>query len=181
LWRAVVFAALAAGVAHAHADAKRGEKAAQLCLLCHRPDSTVPAPLLEAQPARYLVSQIEAYRSGKRTEPSMRANVAALKPRDIADIADYFATAAQRRHGVRVDADKAQAGARRVAELGCEGCHQPGLAGRDLVPRLAGQLPSYLERQLNAFAGGDARHPATSWPAAGGDLDAIVHYLAGLQ
>lgn len=179
--RAVVFLVLAAGVAQAHADAKRGEKSAQLCLLCHRPDSAVPAPLLEAQPARYLVNQIEAYRSGKRAEPSMRANVANLKPREIAEIADYFAGAVPKRHAISVDVDKARAGARRVAELGCEKCHQPGLVGRDDTPRLAGQLPSYLERQVDGFIGGDRRHPATAWPTGGTDLESVVHYLAGLN
>jgi cytochrome c553 len=181
LLRALLLAFLAIGSAPVDADPKRGETAARLCLLCHRPDSSVPAPLLEAQPVRYLVEQIQAYRSGKRTDPSMNANVGSLKPREITDIADYFAIATPKRHGAAVDAEKARVGARRVMELGCEKCHMAGLTGRDAVPRLAGQLPSYLERQLRAFVAGNTRHPHTSWPAASADLEAVVHYLAGLQ
>jgi cytochrome c553 len=40
------------------ADAKAGEKKAQLCLLCHKVSNAIASgsamPLLEAQPARYL-------------------------------------------------------------------------------------------------------------------------------
>ena len=176
-----VFGVLLLLMAPACADPKRGEKAAQLCLLCHRVGSAVPAPPLEGQPARYLVRQIEAYRSGKRTEPSMRANVANLKPREIADIGDYFASAAPKPHAAKIDEDIVRAGARRVIELGCEQCHGPGLVGRGDVPRLAGQLPSYLERQVDGFASGDARHPATPWPAAGADRTAVVQSIAGMK
>jgi cytochrome c553 len=172
---------LMALVGPANADARRGEKPAQLCLLCHRPDSAVPAPLLEAQPARYLVRQIDAYRAGKRSEPGMRANVANLTAREITDIADYFASAPLKRHGASIDEAKARTGERRVAELGCETCHRPGLAGGGDIPRLAGQLPSYLERQLEGFIAGDPRHPATRWPAAGSEVAAVVHYLASLR
>jgi cytochrome c553 len=179
--RWLVFGVLLSLLAPACADPKRGEKAAQLCLLCHRAESAVPAPLLEGQPARYIVRQIEAYRSGKRTEPSMRANVANLKPREIADIGDYFASATPKPHGAKIDEEIARAGARRVIELGCEHCHGPGLVGRGDMPRLAGQVPSYLERQVDRFASGDARHPATAWPSAGPDRTAVVQAIAAMK
>jgi cytochrome c553 len=74
------------------ADAKAGEKKAQLCLLCHKPGNVIAsAPLLEAQPSAYLVKAITEYKTGKRTDPAMKQNVAALSSRDIKDIADYFA------------------------------------------------------------------------------------------
>jgi cytochrome c553 len=176
-----LIAVLIAGMGPADADVRRGEKAAQLCLLCHRPDSTAQAPLLEAQPERYLVAQIDAYRTGKRTEPSMRANVANLKPREVADIAAYFAGAAPRRHGAPRDGEKARAGGQRTEELGCASCHGAGLVGGGAVPRLAGQVPAYLERQIAGFMAGDRRHPATTWPAAGADLDTVVQHIAGLN
>ena len=61
------------------ADAKAGEKKAQLCLLCHKPGNVMAhAPLLEAQPAKYLVIATTDYKTGKRPDSVMKANVANL-------------------------------------------------------------------------------------------------------
>ena len=53
------------------ADAKAGERKAQLCLLCHKADyASAPMsamPLLEAQPYTYLYAQIKAYKEKRRT------------------------------------------------------------------------------------------------------------------
>jgi cytochrome c553 len=53
--------ALAFPFSDACADARAGEKKAQLCLLCHRIESAVGAPTLEQQPSKYLVAQISAF------------------------------------------------------------------------------------------------------------------------
>jgi cytochrome c553 len=60
------------------ADAKAGEKKAQLCLLCHKPVNVMAsAPLLEAQPAKYLVQATTEYKMRGKQPGISSAN---LKP-----------------------------------------------------------------------------------------------------
>ena len=140
---------LAAVSFEAGADAKAGEKKAQLCLLCHKAGNVMAAvPLLEAQPAKYLVAATTAYKTGKRPDPTMKTNVANLSARDIADIADYFASKAPITGIHTTDPVNTAAGETRVNELKCAVCHQGTFSGADSVPRLAGQSTGYLFAQL---------------------------------
>jgi cytochrome c553 len=165
------------------ADAKAGESKAQLCLLCHKPGNTMGlAPLLEAQPSKYLVQATTEYQTGKRPDPLMKGNVAHLSARDIGDIADYFASRAPMVGVWSTDPAKVAAGERRVAERTCASCHGPTFSGTDEVPRLAGQKPVYLRVQLQAFAAGRRAHPPIEIPFDRiGDFDAIAHYFAAAR
>ena len=167
----------------AAADAKAGEKKAQLCLLCHKPGNVMAAaPLLEAQPAKYLVAATTAYKTGKRPDPVMQTNVAKLSARDIADISDYFASKAPIASGRTADAAKVAAGETKTRELQCATCHQGNYSGIDLVPRLAGQTAGYLIAQLEAFASGRRTHPTASMPSASsGDAENVASYLSTLR
>jgi cytochrome c553 len=169
--------------ADALADAKAGEKKAQLCLLCHKPANVMgAAPLLEAQPSKYLVRATIEYQTGKRPDPMMKGNVADLSARDIGDIADYFASRAPMPGVWSTDPAKVAAGGKRAAEGRCASCHGPAFTGTDEVPRLAGQRPVYLRIQLEAFAAGRRAHPAIGIPFDRiGDFDAIAHYFAAAR
>jgi cytochrome c553 len=163
------------------ADPKAGEGKAQLCMLCHKPESA-GIPLLEAQPASYLRAATTAFQKGTRRDQQMQANVARLSAQDVKDIADYFASRRPKAGFQAADADQVALGERRVGELQCAGCHQPGFSGLDLVPRLAGQSRGYLVSQLEAFAAGRRKHPAVQVPANDtGDTEAIASYLATLK
>lgn len=165
------------------ADAKAGEQKAQLCLLCHKPGNVMGlAPLLEAQPSKYLVQATTEYQTGKRPDPFMKGNVTHLSARDIGDIADYFASRAPMLGVWRTDPAKVAAGEKRVAESKCASCHGPTFAGADEVPRLAGQKPVYLRIQLEAFAAARRAHPPVEIPFDKiGDFDAIAHYFAAAR
>jgi len=165
------------------ADAKAGEKKAQLCLLCHKPGNVMGlAPLLEAQPSKYLVQATTEYQTGKRPDPFMKSNVADLSARDIGDIADWFASRAPRVGVWSTDPAKVAAGEKRVAQSKCASCHGPTFAGTDEVPRLAGQKPVYLRIQLQAFAAGRRAHPPSEIPFDKiGDFEAIAHYFAAAR
>ena len=160
------------------ADARAGEKKAQLCLACHKPGMpNASAPLLEAQPARYLVQAINEYKTGKRSDPGllMKTNMASLSARDIRDIADYFASRPPLTGVYVTDPSKVAAGEKRIAELKCGSCHGQNFAGSEAVPRLAGQTPGYLVRQLEAFADGRRIHPPSGTPFDRiGDVQAVV-------
>jgi len=96
----LVVLALAAASSDAQADARAGEKKAQLCLLCHRTGTLFGAgiALLEGRPAREIVSAVMDFKAGRRISPAMQPNVERLSARDIADIAEYFAAQAPARH-----------------------------------------------------------------------------------
>jgi cytochrome c553 len=167
----------------AFSDAKVGEKKAQLCLLCHKAANVMGlAPLLEAQPSKYLVQATTEYKTGKRPDPIMKTNVTDLSARDIRDIADYFASRAPIVGVWSTDPAKVAAGEKRVAESKCASCHGPTFAGTDEVPRLAGQKPVYFRIQLEAFAAGRRAHPPIEIPFDKiGDFEAIAHYFAAAR
>lgn len=172
--------------APALADAKAGEKKAQICLLCHRVGNTTAPlsamPLLAGQPARYLYLQTKAFKDKRRTEPSMQTNVANLSDRDMRDIADYLAAQKPVRGTFQLDPAKVATGKTRVEELQCATCHRPGFAGIGEVPRLAGQTPAYLGAQLEAFGAGKRPHgsapPITMSPQ---EIEGVAQFLASLE
>lgn len=91
--RAAPVSVLACLPLHTFADAKAGENKAQLCIVCHKPAPDKRfVPLLEQQPAEYLVTAITAFKTRQRIETSMNVNAANLSDADIRDIADYFAS-----------------------------------------------------------------------------------------
>jgi cytochrome c553 len=168
------------------ADARAGEKKAQLCLLCHRVESAVGAPTLEQQPSKYLVAQTNAFKSGKRIGPEMQSNVARLSAKDIQDISDYFSS--QRAKPARFAADPdpktIALGAASAKQLNCASCHSADYRGGKDVPRLAGQVPTYLVRQIAEFKRGARPHPATSAVAEKLDdptIEALGTYFGKLE
>jgi cytochrome c553 len=163
----------------AFADAKVGEKKAQLCMLCHKPANVMAsAPLLEAQPAKYLVQATTEYKTGKRPDPAMKTNVANLSSRDIRDIADYFASRPPIVGVYSTDPAKVASGEKRVTEMKCASCHGANFAGGGAIPRLAGQTTGYLISQLEGFAAGRRTHPPVETPFDKmGDFEVIAHYF----
>ena len=92
-----VAAALAVATASspALADAAAGRTKAQMCTPCHGANGLAVAPNtphLAGQPEPYLVDQLKAYRSGKRTHEVMGVVAKPLTDADIADLAAWFAS-----------------------------------------------------------------------------------------
>ncbi len=91
---AVLAAALRASSA-AHADAKAGRDKSRPCAACHGAMglSSLPnAPNLAGQPEIYIVEQLKAYRSGKRSNEVMAVIAKPLSDDDIADLAAWYAS-----------------------------------------------------------------------------------------
>jgi cytochrome c553 len=85
-----------AGSSLAAGDATAGMWKAVTCLGCHGVPSYSNAypmykvPKLGGQHAQYLVSALQAYRSGQRNHPTMGAQASNLSDEDMQDIAAYF-------------------------------------------------------------------------------------------
>lgn len=87
--------ALALAPSAVSADAAAGRTKAQTCAPCHGANGLAVAPNtphLAGQPEPYLVEQLKAYRSGKRTHEVMAVVARPLTDADIADLAAWFAS-----------------------------------------------------------------------------------------
>jgi len=82
----------------ADGDAAAGKQKTALCEGCHgipgyktAYPAVYPVPKLGGQHASYLVKALQAYKSGERSHPTMRAIAAGLNDKDMADLAAYYA------------------------------------------------------------------------------------------
>jgi cytochrome c553 len=74
-------------------DVKAGRTKALMCQACHGLDglSKVPdAPNIAAQTEPYIVSQLQAFKSGARKNEAMSVVAPSLSDTDIEDLAAYF-------------------------------------------------------------------------------------------
>ena len=99
---AVALAAAAPFVAAAQGapagNAAAGYQKTQMCSGCHGIEGWRTAfpevykvPKLGGQHQAYIVKALQAYKSGERSHPSMRAIAASLSDQDMADLAAYYA------------------------------------------------------------------------------------------
>ena len=86
---------LAAGGNPCHAgDVKAGRAKAMVCQACHGLDGlakTPDAPNIAGQTEPYLLTQLQAYKSGARKNDAMSVVAPALSDQDIEDLAAYYA------------------------------------------------------------------------------------------
>ena len=86
--------ALAAPAFAASGDATAGQKKSTPCKACHGENGVGPSPefpIIAGQNQDYLVAALTHYKNGKRKNPIMQAQVANLTPRDMQDLAAFFA------------------------------------------------------------------------------------------
>lgn len=200
---ALVSLAFAAIAANAHGtglvdgDPESGSELSQQCASCHGPDGNSPSPQwpkLAGQHASYLLAQLKAYASGKRSNAVMNGMVQSLSEQDMADLAAYFSEQDARIGSA--DEDLAELG-ERIYRAGnaksgvpaCSGCHGPDGRGNGPAgyPRLSGQHADYTVKQLEAYRAGErsgARAEIMRGVAAGLDdkeIEAVASYIEGLH
>ena len=101
---AVMLAVSAAALADG--DAAAGKQKTALCQGCHGiPDyktafpSVYRVPKLGGQHPGYIAKALQAYKSGERSHPTMRAIAADLSDKDMADLGAYYAAEATKTAG----------------------------------------------------------------------------------
>jgi cytochrome c553 len=182
----ILAVAVAYGIYMPRALADDAEKKAEPCMRCHSVDNTHGGPLLDGLPAGYLLKQFELYKSGKRFGPIMQSQMNALAIEDLQDIAAYFSSRRPTRASTKiaVDPQEAQLGLTIANDLRCAGCHGPDYRGTPDVPRLAGQLRSYLAYTIGRLQRDSSLHPPLASPGAllpQASIEALASYLASLE
>ncbi|MGQ0523223.1 MAG: c-type cytochrome [Betaproteobacteria bacterium] len=99
LFAALFFVAAAHPLYAAEGNAAAGAQKNAMCAGCHGIPGYKTAfpevysvPKIGGQHAAYIVKALQAYKSGERSHPSMRAIAATLSDRDMADLAAYYAS-----------------------------------------------------------------------------------------
>ena len=130
-------------------DQAAGKAAAAGCVGCHGDQgvSTNSAtPSLAGQDAQYFIAAMKAYKTGVRSEDTMKGVAASVDDGAIKDMAAYYAAQQPQAPNVRKPLTTAEWAQR------CDRCH--GVNGNSTDPRLpalAGQRADYLEVALNAY------------------------------
>ena len=135
------------------ADLSLGEQKASICSGCHGikgKSGNGQRPILASQKVEYLINQMKAYKAGARNNPMMQSMAINLRSNDIENLAEFYASLPP----VSAGGEPALAKSGQTKATLCLGCHGSEAEGSGQIPRLAGQHPGYLERQLNYFKTG---------------------------
>ena len=162
---------------------------AQTCIACHGPNgnSENPAyPILAGQSWRYIYIELKDFKEGRRSDPVMSPMAAGLSRDDMIALGNYFAT--QKPLPIKFNADPARVAAgKKISDaVLCPMCHLGGFVGHNEIPRVAGQYPEYVEKQLRDFKARRRTNDAgnmTSVSATLSDDDIVnlAHYIANLH
>lgn len=159
------------------------------CADCHSPDSprlSVDYPLLAGQPKTFLENQMIMIREGLREIPMKRGIFDNVSDQEIISIAQHFSKQTIGASRTPKDIALYARGEKVAKDLLCGTCHLPNYAGRDQMPRLAGQHESYLLNTMRKFRnnqaiGRDTIMAASLYGVHEDDLRAMAHYFSQLD
>lgn len=194
---------LLAPVAHAAGDASAGKDKSAPCIACHGIDgnSINPEwPSLSGQGKRYLITQMQRFRSGERNNVLMSPQAATLSDQDILDLAAYYSEAPAKA-GVSSGDEASLKLGEQIYRGGlpernipaCIACHGPDGAGNAPAqyPRLAGQHATYMILQLRSYREAFEAHKShtrsnpmmnsIAAPMTNREIEAVSNYIPGLH
>ena len=187
---APMLAALLLAIAPAFAqDDAAARKLAEPCFACHGPDgnSQNPAfPILAGQTWRYVYIQLKDFKEGRRTDPVMSPLAAAMSRDDMIALGNFFAAQKQKPIPVKVDGERVAVGKKISDAVLCPMCHLGGFVGQNEIPRVAGQYPEYVRKQLHDFKARRRTNDAGSMTSVAGtlsddDIESLAQYIANLN
>ena len=184
-------AAVALFVAHpagAQGDAAIREKD-QACFACHGPNGNSENPLfpvLAGQSWRYIYIELKDFKEGRRKDPVMSPMAADLSRDDMIALGNFFA--AQKPLPIKFKADDARVAAgKKISDaVLCPMCHLGGFVGQNEIPKVAGQYPEYIRKQLEDFKARRRTNDAGNMTSVAGtlsdeDIENLSHYIANLN
>ena len=161
---------------------------AQVCFACHGPDGNSQSPdypILAGQSWRYTYIELKDFKEGRRSDPQMSPMVADLSRDDMIDLGNFFAAQRQLPIKITVDPAKVEAGRKTSDAVLCPMCHLGGFVGQNEIPRVAGQYPQYIKKQLEDFKAKRRTNDAGNMTSVAGtlsdsDIENLSQYIANL-
>ena len=163
-------------------------KLAEPCIACHGPggNSKNPDyPVLAGQSWRYIYIQLKDFKEGRRSDPVMSAMAAGLSRDDMIALGNYFAAVKPLPIAFKADGAKVEAGRKISDAVLCPMCHLGGFVGQNEIPKVAGQYPQYIKKQLQDFKAKRRTNDAGNMTSVAGtlsddDIENLTHYIANL-
>ena len=158
-----------------------------LCMACHGPQGNSQIsqfPSLAGQPKVFLENQMVLIREGLRDIPQMKGMLDGMKDADLTVLADYFASQTPVRAAAGPVNQQTYLRGKEIARgMLCGTCHLPDYAGRQQIPRLAGQQEEFLLYSMKQFRdhagpGRDTIMSASLHGLKDADLSDLAHFLS---
>jgi len=162
---------------------------AQRCFECHGPDgnSTNPKyPILAGQGWRYIFVELRDFKEGRRSNPEMSPMAANLTRDQMIALGNFFAAQKPKPPAFTPDAAKVAAGKKVADAVLCTMCHLGEFKGQNEIPRVAGQWPQYIEKQLQDFRARRRTNDAGNMTSVARNLtdeqiEELAQYIANLS
>ena len=180
-------------------DAQAGKDKSVTCGACHGADGNSVNPVwpsIAGQHPTYIVNQLQAFKTGTRSEPLMLSQVMMLSDEDMRNLAVYFAGMPAAAKAVADPATVSRGeriyrgGDRENNTAACIACHGPTGRGNPAAsyPSIRGQYATYAAAQLRAYASGTRRSDGPTRvmrdiaaKLSEEDIVAVSSYIQGLQ
>jgi cytochrome c553 len=164
-------------------------KLAETCAPCHGPDgnSSNPAfPILAGQSWRYIYIELKDFKEGRRTDPVMSPMAANLTRDEMIALGNLFAAQKPKPIAFKADGARVAAGKKVADAVLCPMCHLGGFVGQNEIPRVAGQYPEYIRKQLQDFKAKKRTNDAGTMTSVAGtlsddDIENLAQYIANLD
>src|ERR1700730_18279829 len=179
------------GTANAQSDDAKmtaTREKAQVCAGCHGPDGNSQSPdypILAGQTWRYIYIELKDFNEGRRSDPQMSPMAANLSRDAMIQFVQFFA--AQKPLPIKFQPDGAKVEAvRKVSDaVLCPMCHLGGFVGQNEIPRVAGQWPQYVKKQLADFKARRRTNDAGNMTSVAGtlsdaDIENLSQYIGNL-
>ncbi len=180
-------------------DATAGQAKSITCSACHGADGNSVNPVwpsIAGQHPGYILKQLQAFKSGVRSEPLMLGQVMLLNDEDMANLAVFYGEKPAAAKSVSDPASLDlgmrlyRGGDNEDNTAACIACHGPTGRGNPaaLVPAVKGQYAVYSAAQLRAYASGDRTSDGTTRvmrdiaaKLSEAEIQAVASYMQGLQ
>jgi cytochrome c553 len=162
---------------------------AEICDACHGPNGNaviLENPSLAGQTWRYIYIQLKDFSEGRRTDPVMTP-ISKVLPRDeMIALGNWYAAQKPATSQFKADSAKVDAGRKISDAVLCPMCHGGGFVGQNEIPRVAGQYPEYIRKQLQDFKAKRRTNDAGNMTSVAHtlsdeDIENLAHYIANLN
>lgn len=159
----------------------------ELCASCHGADGKPVlegAPIIWGQQMFYLLTQLRDYRAGRRANETMSPVAAELSDEETKALAEFFSAQPWPAVSFAASEEQTAAAESTITSAQCPQCHLATFRGDSRIPRVANQMPDYLNQTMLDLKNG-VRKNAQAMSSllrdvSDEDIAALADYLASL-